>query len=43
MFRGCSNGNIVEANLRAVVEYGMKAQVAGRTLDEAMGNMSARP
>jgi len=42
MFRGCYNGNTVDANLRAVVEYGMKAQAAGVTLEKAMDDITWR-
>lgn len=41
MFKGCHNGNTVDANLRSVVEYGMRAQKAGVPLDEAMRNINA--
>lgn len=40
MFRGCHNGNTVAANLRAVVEYGMKAQAAGVSLEKAMDDIT---
>ncbi len=36
MMRGAGNGTTVEANLRGVVEYGMKAQARGVSLDDAM-------
>lgn len=36
MFQACRNSLTVEANLRAVVEYGMKAQRQGLTIEEAM-------
>jgi len=42
MFRGCYNGNTVDANLRAVVEYGMKAQAAGVPLEKAMDDITWR-
>jgi len=42
MFRGCHNGNTVDANLRAVVEYGMKAQAAGVPLEKAMDDITWR-
>jgi hypothetical protein len=42
MFRGCHNGNTVAANLRAVVEYGMKAQAAGVSLEKAMDDITWR-
>lgn len=42
MFRGCHNGNTVDANLRAVVEYGMKAQAAGVSLEKAMDDITWR-
>ena len=38
--RGLLLGNRVEANLRAVVEYGMKAQRCGVSLDSAMDNIT---
>jgi hypothetical protein len=41
MFQAARNGNTVEANLRAVVEYGMKAERAGVSLDRAMADISA--
>ena len=40
MFRGCHNRNTVDANLRAVVEYGMKAQAAGISLEKAMDDIT---
>lgn len=39
-FRECKDGNKVEANLRAVVEYGMKAERAGISLKTAMSDIS---
>lgn len=39
MFFACANGDTVADNLRAVVAYGMKAQKAGVTLDEAMSDI----
>lgn len=36
MMQAARNGRVVDANLRAVVEYGMKAQAAGVSLDTAM-------
>ena len=42
MFRGCHAGNTVDANLRAVVEYGMKAQAAGVSLEKAMDDITWR-
>lgn len=41
MFQQCRNGNTVDSNLKAVVEYGMKAQEKGLSLDEAMKNISS--
>ena len=41
MFRGVGDGRTVDANLRAVVEYGMTVQKHGISLDEAMSNLSA--
>lgn len=41
MFKSARNGDTVEANLRAVVEYGMRAQKAGISLDEAMNDIAA--
>ena len=40
MFKACHNGNTVDANLAAVVEYGMKAQAAGLDLDQAMHDLT---
>ena len=40
MFRGAGNGRTVEANLRGVVEYGMKAMALGVSLDDAMNDIS---
>jgi hypothetical protein len=42
MFRECHNGNTVDANLRAVVEYGMRAQAAGVSLEKAMDDIAWR-
>lgn len=39
LFKRVRNGNQVEANLRAVVEYGMKAERAGVSLDRAMADI----
>lgn len=39
MMQAARNGRTVEANLRAVVEYGMKAHAAGISLDEAMSDI----
>lgn len=39
-FKAAGNGNTVEANLRAVVQYGMDAQRAGVSLDRAMADIS---
>lgn len=41
MFQACRNGNEVDDNLSAVVEYGMKAQRAGLALDQAMNDIRA--
>ncbi len=41
-FRGCRNGNTVEANLEAVVRYGMRAQAAGLNLEQAMNDIQFR-
>ena len=40
MFLGCGNGDYVSHNLRAVVEYGMKAERAGVSIDAAMENIA---
>ncbi|MEO0467601.1 MAG: hypothetical protein AAF216_13755 [Pseudomonadota bacterium] len=39
MFEAARDGDTVEANLRAVVEYGMRAQALGLSLDEAMSDI----
>lgn len=41
MFRQLRDGSNVEANLRAVVEYGMKCQKQGVSLDKAMRDITA--
>jgi len=41
MMKASGNGNAVEANLRAVVEYGMNAQKRGLSLDVVMRNIAA--
>lgn len=41
MFRQLGQGDKVEANLRAVVEYGMRAQQAGIPIETAMRDMTA--
>jgi hypothetical protein len=40
LFKRLRNGNQVEANLRAVVEYGMRAQASGLSLDDAMHDIT---
>ena len=40
MMMAAKNGNTVEANLRAVVEYGMRAERSGISLDAAMADIS---
>lgn len=42
MFQASHNSATVEANLRAVVEYGMDCQRLGISLDRAMRNIWAR-
>lgn len=39
-FKQTRDGATVEANLRAVVEYGMMAARGGATVEEAMANIS---
>lgn len=39
-FKALQDGNKVQANLRAVVEYGMKAAEAKVSIDKAMQNIS---
>ena len=41
MFKACRNGNTVEVNLKAVVEYGMKAQARGVDIGTAMKNIGS--
>lgn len=41
MFRHLGQGEKVEANLRAVVEYGMRAQEAGIPIETAMRDITA--
>jgi hypothetical protein len=36
MFQGLKDGDRVEANIKAVIEYGMKAQAAGISAEQAM-------
>ena len=40
MFKATKHGGTVDANLRAVVEYGMKAQRLGVPLDTAMKDIT---
>lgn len=40
MFKELRDGNRVEANLRAVVEYGIRCAAAGIDLDTAMRDMT---
>jgi hypothetical protein len=40
MFRQLSNSDKVESNLRAVVEYGMRAERGGVSLETAMRDIS---
>lgn len=41
MFRQVRDGNVVAANLRAVVEYGMKAHARGVDLATAMNDITS--
>lgn len=40
MFRSAKDGSAVEANLRAVVDFGMQAQQCGITIETAMKNIA---
>ena len=40
LFKTIRNGDTVEANIRAVVEYGMKAQQQGVSLEVAMRDLT---
>ena len=40
MFTAYKNSSTVRANLRAVVEYGMRAERSGISLDDAMVNIT---
>lgn len=41
LFEHLKNSPLVEANIRFVVEYGMKAQKHGLSLDQAMNDITA--
>lgn len=41
LFKRLRSGEKVEANIKAVVEYGMKAQDRGVSITEAMNNVSS--